>query len=118
MREIKFRIWNGRRIVGVNKNDFFSIRNDGLISSSDSDKCILMQYTGLQDKNAVDIYEGDVVQTVTWVKSVIVYMEALCKFVGTDNYEDNGCYLFEMYEPDNIEVIGNIYENPELLGGE
>lgn len=61
-REIKFRAWNGYKMRGVTKNDFFSIRNDGMTSMQLPDpdfEPVLMQFTGLKDRNGVEIYEGD-----------------------------------------------------------
>lgn len=70
----------------------------------------LMQYTGLKDKNGVEIYEGDIVRHAT--------DEGVYKII----FEDGGFYVKNLFEYDfqtineyPLEVIGNIYENPELL---
>lgn len=67
---------------------------------------IPMQFTGLKDKNGKEIYEGDIVKTVKedWVKV----------------YYDRGNYWVWRYQlaylwETGVEVIGNIYENPELI---
>jgi len=75
----------------------------------------LMQYTGLKDKNGVEIYEGDILSIDN--EENLVIAKCLWKS-GQFTLEDN-CYghwtrqLY--YQPERLLVIGNIYENPELL---
>ncbi|MFP3768586.1 YopX family protein [Enterococcus faecium] len=89
------------------------------------DKYVLMQSTGLKDKNGVEIFEGDVVSVsvrngfdyldnkVCIVKNSIDYSGLVCATVDEDlEYQIFNTELFEEY---TYEVIGNIYENPELL---
>lgn len=85
---------------------------------------ILMQYTGLNDKNGVEIFEGDIVKSCVLINGHIYEYVGQVKFVAFSwvvsdkagiydpfyNYEDS-C-PDEIWE---IEVIGNIYQNPELL---
>lgn len=69
------------------------------------------QYTGLKDKNDKEIFEGDIVKYHMWSKNLIVkyniYSCAFCAVV--DNY------AYPIRTVDELEVIGNIYDNPELL---
>lgn len=89
------------------------------------DKYVLMQSTGLKDKNGVEIFEGDLVSIsvqngfdyldnkVCIVKNSIGHSGLVCATVDEDlEYRIFNTELFEEY---TYEVIGNIYENPELL---
>ena len=74
----------------------------------------LMQYTGLKDKNGKEIYEGDIVQGRIKdegidVKGIVVYCECGYYFIKDKDDEVEICIISD------LEVIGNIYENPELL---
>jgi uncharacterized phage protein (TIGR01671 family) len=79
----------------------------------DDDHIVLMQFTGLLDKNGKEIYEGDVVKLDSWnpsVCEVVFNRGGFCfRFTKDDGYYPDGKYLEEG------EVIGNIYQNPELL---
>ena len=73
----------------------------------------LMQYTGLKDKNGVEIYESDIVTRADSKKGVVDFGRHL--FDGTAR-ASQGYYFGDGYTLDGtLEVIGNIYENPELL---
>ncbi len=117
MREIKFRAWDefhGLMEYNVNVNrgkpvkqgyQWFNAEN----TVHDSE---LMQFTGLKDKNGKEIYEGDVLENSEDVRGVLRYVT---KHAGLLIH----CFLDEQYyyigHAHKYKVLGNIYENPELL---
>lgn len=108
MREIKFRAWHVKYgIIG-------NILNIAPYINTEAD-FKLMQYTGLKDKNAKEVYEGDIIKhNVDDMVGVVTYSAGLYRFVienlaQTEIIADLCDYDFEP------EVLGNIYENPELV---
>lgn len=74
------------------------------------------QYTSLKDKNGKEIYEGDILKSIQWNDIYLV------KYIGTAFYlcrkVNNGFNKITTWNnTEKSEVIGNIYDNPELLGG-
>ncbi|MEW8963214.1 YopX family protein [Paraclostridium dentum] len=115
MREIKFRMWNnGKMRYGVEMSEDFPYM---VAPQGEYVNCKLMQYTGLKDKNEKEIYEADIVRVVTDEKGVIgevVYIPEETAFC----VKAKGFEIFPLGFLNNwfeIEVLGNIYENPELL---
>lgn len=109
MREIKFRAWdkiNNRMflvddIEGLLRHTFFF--NADCSMEVDEEDGVLMQFTGLKDKNGVEIYEGDIVY-------IAGRGNTLMEFPFFDIYE-------RIYSGDSLDIgniLGNIYENPEL----
>lgn len=70
------------------------------------------QYTGLSDKNGIKIFEGDIVLLCADDEPYTVGFDECCFQV----YSDSICYNMDCFYDHDIEVIGNIYDNPELLG--
>jgi hypothetical protein len=73
------------------------------------DDMTLMQYTGLKDKNGKEIFEGDVTTSEIGDEPMAVVFWEGC---FCHKWPDGNGHIFN---PKNIEIIGNIYENPELL---
>lgn len=73
------------------------------------------QYTGLKDKNSKEIYEGDIYHQGDRNILYVVEYTHDCSFMGRQ-IRTKGSRVGLAYWQDRIEVIGNIYDNPELLG--
>ena len=111
MRKIKFRAWD--KIL--NKMLMWDeIKMDSFVISEYHDAFHLMQYTGLKDNSNLskEIYEGDIVREKTGELRVVVWYLAgfYFKYVKPKGDPDTKINTI------SLEVIGNIYENPELLG--
>jgi uncharacterized phage protein (TIGR01671 family) len=139
-REIKFRAWdNGAKkwLLGYEYPNLggFSLFGEIMLMSEWSQilnayilnreaynhnegDLIVMQFTGLKDKNGKEVFEGDILQwtssnpfSIGEIRKVKVeYVEARFWCTGTI-----GVYLAELLSAEKCEVIGNIYENPEYL---
>ena len=109
-RALKFRAWNGETMISpdyITRDGIAHWKENSIPTSSDK----IMQFTGLHDKNGKEIYEGDIVQ-----RGVIVFERGKfqgCYFDGNGNLEET--WEDDLYQERKIEVLGNIYENPELL---
>lgn len=121
MRENKFRAWHkGKKIMGevlgidiLHKEIFFSNEDVDCYEHTDFKDIELMEYTGLKDKNNKEIYEGDIV-TLHNSKYKVIFNSKEAGFVlRDDEFEMN--IPFTNNNNKRMEIIGNIYENPELL---
>ncbi len=122
MREIKFRYWypESKVVVYPKGEDTF----DRLVMSNRGEEYSAMQYTGLKDKNGKEIYEGDILRHYNEFASLGEPKEFV-REVKWDTYYGAGWNFGLSYkdgekrwsypQPGDCEVIGNIYENPELL---
>lgn len=115
MREIKFRAWDSdsKTMVYAPNHELFAVFET---VKDDDSEYVLMQFTGLLDKTGKEIYEGDIVrfmginlQVGFYNAHFIIYDEVVEK--GGTGHED----LWKALERGEVEVIGNIYENSELL---
>ncbi|MGQ3739327.1 YopX family protein [Bacillus thuringiensis] len=120
MREIKFRTWckEGPSMLDwdylINEPDFADFMKGAHVEDAYYSR--LMQYTGLKDKNGKEIYEGDIIKSEDGIVSRIVYDEASFKSVWIHNDHLVNCILDNLFiKTLNPIVVGNIYENPELI---
>ena len=104
MREIKFRAWDTER----EKMEYCGLARIG--EYHELMEHPIMQYTGLKDKNGREIYEGDVVKWPYYKK----HKQGVVTW-GTGGFWVPP-YLDKLFQSEQMEVIGNIYVNPELIG--
>jgi len=130
-REIKFRAWTGQQmtydvISGRFGNFYVNPSNNG-IDEKDSacltpfntkypDSVPIMQFTGMEDRNGKEIYEGDILRwtssnpfSLGEIRTVSVYYVEAHFWTSGKSF---GYYLGELLSLEKCEVIGNVYENP------
>lgn len=127
MREYRFRgkrIENGEWVYGSLISDRYIVGN--VLEWNDEyfntewwaavDPSTVGQYTGIKDKNGKEIYEGDILSNGSHVDWIVVYEEAAFKVKFPDPIKTDRYYL-NRGMAEIREIIGNIYENPEILDG-
>lgn len=119
MRELKFRAFNTREKEMV-FFDALKAQANGLVNFpcffSHQFDFPIMQYTGLKDKNGKEIYEGDVLEhPVSRERFVINWSTGYCGFRGEYKNGIDGNIAMQVDDKGLAVIIGNIYENPELL---
>lgn len=133
-RQLKFRTWYNGRLLSweetvktvcafsfkdeesgeaeERRHTLFSIAIQNLIPNF----AVLQQYTGLKDEKGVEIYEGDILQVIThgdWLDNEEFTNNIEVKFEHKEFGESDGCGW--VYIPKRRQIIGNIFETPELL---
>jgi uncharacterized phage protein (TIGR01671 family) len=134
---IKFRAWDKANSETVYEIESMVFARNGepanvdigfsnpVIANGDDPQVVPMQFTGLKDKNGKDVYEKDIIYRNSWKvpldenrKADYAMVEFQRDgFVGRRFEEEHGTPLYFFFDgnPLPFEVIGNIYENPELL---
>jgi uncharacterized phage protein (TIGR01671 family) len=139
-REFKFRMWckeinamyDCLTLTPFAVNSTMQEKNGVYIPFDDD--IVIQQYTGLKDKNGKEIYEGDIVKAKTWYpeEDGLVHPTSIFDYMGVVKFGYGGFYIceeqtheslcfyyesdeFQVFPNSEIELIGNIMENPELL---
>lgn len=115
MRELKFRTFQENRMF------FHKIENylgsSGIINPYiGCNNAIWMQYTGLKDKNGVEIYEGDFF-IINGKKYIVEWHDDLCRYLLTTGlgYDTKNCMDLTCDSIYFSEIIGNLHQKPELI---
>jgi uncharacterized phage protein (TIGR01671 family) len=138
MREIKFRAWDKNKKImspvwgigwkgwqGIEESEinYVELEDNGVYDVSEIE-CVLMQFTGMLDKNGKEIYDGDILKVYFHYDGDYFTKEQLCAVVFEEaefygkpfkNKGIQNSFYEALNQKEIIEIIGNIHENPELL---
>ena len=124
MRELKYRIYDktekcySDKAFSIDQLGICYVQDeDGYWEEIDEERYIIEQYTGLKDKNGKEVYEGDVVRDGKGEKCRVEWSESEAHF-GLYAGEQMELTDFIWMRGEDVEVIGKVHENSELLKGE
>ena len=121
MRQNKFRIWDKiyKSMFQVSDISWACDGSIVYINGYIAEDVILMQSTGLSDRNGKEIFEGDIIRTLDCEGNTdideVFYNSVHCKFLIGNKYVSRLSVGLGEYSFINIEIISNIYDSPELL---
>jgi uncharacterized phage protein (TIGR01671 family) len=125
MREIKFRAYEEETKKMFYNLDYVTGSGKGAFCGRPLVRPIIMQYTGIKDRNGVEIYEGDVVKFCDFSSPLEVkfgeyqtvngYLKYNEKHIGFFFESHKSGFMYSVFDGNEAEIVGNIYENPELL---
>lgn len=128
MKQLRFRIWDIKQKKFIFEYEASHLRlaitlagkvyrgeDDNILPESDY---VIQQYTGLNDINDIEIYEGDIISGEIWINDPNG-KSGYANITNRKVFFKRGCYFVEvmdyLHNVYKCEVVGNIYENPELL---
>ena len=130
MREIKFRAWDKKLKMMTHFSEWHLNREYNLLAFSakeadernwsygdmphEQENCELMQFTGLKDKNGKPIFEGDIIGSYTRVKRFVLWIDEWARFGTKKVSNQKYAEVLTESQAKHFEIIGNIYENPDL----